>query len=130
MKIFKSLKDVLIPALNLVDDLHLTEEEKRATKIKLLSIQNDIQSKVLSYEAELVKAQQRQVEIELTNKDWLQRNWRPITMLVFLSLIVLDSFKVLPGELNESVWSIVKFGLSGYVVGRSVEKTVGNIMRK
>lgn len=127
MQIFGFIQDVLKPAFNLVDELHTSEEEKNNARVKLLNIQNEFQSKVLDYESKLIESQQKQIQIELIGKGWLQRNWRPITMLVFLLLIVLDSFKLIPGGLDPSAWSVVKFGLSGYVVGRSLEKTVGSL---
>ena len=55
---------------------------------------------------------------------WLQKNWRPITMLTFLALVVCDSFGQLKFPLAPEAWTLLQIGLGGYVPGRSIEKTV------
>jgi hypothetical protein len=58
-------------------------------------------------------------------------------MLVFVALIVARWFGFAAPNLSEAeylkLWSIVEFGLGGYVVGRSVEKiapTIADAVRK
>lgn len=52
--------------------------------------------------------------------------WRPIVMLTFTSLIVARWLGFSAPGITEAeimkLWSIVEFGLGGYVVGRSAEK--------
>ena len=79
--------------------------------------------KVANIELEFGKLQS-QVIIAEAQGNWLQRNWRPITMMVFLLLIILDSFKILPNPLAPEIWGLLMIGLGGYVVGRSAEKVV------
>lgn len=55
--------------------------------------------------------------------DFLTRSWRPVTMYVFLGLIVVAQLGV-TGPVPEPVWPIVQFAMGGYVVGRSLEKAV------
>ena len=62
-------------------------------------------------------------------QSFLQRNWRPITMLTFLILVVLDSFGLLSTPLAPEAWVLLQLGLGGYVVGRTAEKIVPNILR-
>lgn len=64
---------------------------------------------------------------EAQGKSWLQRTWRPITMMVFLVLVVLDSFGWLPNPLAPQAWTLLSIGLGGYVVGRSAEKVVDKL---
>jgi len=45
-------------------------------------------------------------------------------MLVFLGLVVADSFGWLPNPLPPQAWTLLQIGLGGYVVGRSVEKGI------
>lgn len=52
----------------------------------------------------------------------MQRNWRPITMLTFLVLVVGDALGLLPFRLAEQAWDLLQLGMGGYVIGRSVEK--------
>jgi hypothetical protein len=71
------------------------------------------------------------IKAEAESKHWLTSNWRPITMLVFVVLIVARWFGWAAPNLSEAeyikLWTIVEFGLGGYVVGRSVEKVTPTI---
>lgn len=62
---------------------------------------------------------------------FLARNWRPAVMLFFTGLVGAYWLGYTAPNLPEStvleLLSIVKFGLSGYVVGRSVEKVAPSI---
>ena len=66
------------------------------------------------------------VKTEAASSHWLAANWRPLLMLTFGALIVARWFGWAAPNLSEAeylkLWSIVEFGLGGYVVGRSVEK--------
>jgi hypothetical protein len=66
------------------------------------------------------------IKAEASSGNSLASSWRPITMLVFVGLITARWFGWAAPELSEAeylkLWSIVEFGLGGYVVGRSVEK--------
>lgn len=77
------------------------------------------------------------VKTEAASSHWLAANWRPVLMLVFGGLIVARWFGWAAPNLSEAeyikLWSIVEFGLGGYVVGRSVEKiapTVASALKK
>lgn len=71
------------------------------------------------------------VKTEAASSHWLAANWRPLTMLTFCGLIVARWFGWAAPNLSEAeylkLWSIVEFGLGGYVVGRSVEKIAGPV---
>jgi len=71
------------------------------------------------------------VKTEAASSHWLAANWRPLLMLVFGGLIVARWFGWAAPNLSEAeylkLWSIVEFGLGGYVVGRSVEKIAGPV---
>jgi hypothetical protein len=71
------------------------------------------------------------VKTEAASSHWLAANWRPLVMLTFCGLIVARWFGWAAPNLSEAeylkLWSIVEFGLGGYVVGRSVEKIAGPI---
>jgi hypothetical protein len=77
------------------------------------------------------------IKAEASSGNSLASSWRPITMLVFVGLITARWFGWAAPELSEAeylkLWSIVEFGLGGYVVGRSVEKiapTVAEALRR
>ena len=60
--------------------------------------------------------------------NWLQRSWRPLMMLTFTGLIVARWLGYAAPNLQPDeylkLWDIVQLGIGGYVIGRSVEKTV------
>lgn len=71
------------------------------------------------------------VQQEAASSHFLASSWRPITMLTFVTLIVARWFGFAASGLAEgeylALWDIVKLGLGGYVIGRSVEKVVPSI---
>lgn len=71
---------------------------------------------------------------EAASQHFLAANWRPITMLTFVGLIVARMFGYTAEGISEAeyieLWSLVKIGLGGYVVGRSVEKTAPSLLAR
>jgi hypothetical protein len=65
-----------------------------------VKLQNDVAVKVIDYQSKLLDSQTRLIEAEAKGQSWLQRNWRPITMITFLFLVVMDSFGLLSFRLN------------------------------
>tara|TARA_R110000737_G_scaffold51220_2_gene72424 strand:+ start:10075 stop:10479 length:405 start_codon:yes stop_codon:yes gene_type:complete len=74
------------------------------------------------------------VTAEANSDHWLAANWRPITMLTFV-FIIANNYILYPYlalffeeapklEIPPDMWALLKIGLGGYVVGRSVEKAV------
>jgi len=66
------------------------------------------------------------IQAEATGESWLQRNWRPLTMIWFSILVGGYWFGYTPENLSEeailSLFGLIKLGLGGYVLGRSAEK--------
>ena len=124
MKLFSLIGQIFEPAAKLIDDIHTSDEEKLKLGNALAVIQNEIYSKVIEYETELLNAKTSIITSEANGQSWMQRNWRPITMLTFLALVVCDSFGWLANPLAAEAWTLLQIGLGGYVAGRSVEKTV------
>ena len=127
MGIFDFLGSVIKPITDLIDNLTTTDEEKISLKNELVKIQNNMAEKVLEYQGKLLDSQTRLIEAEAKGQSWLQRNWRPITMITFLFLVCMDSFGVLAFRLSNQAWLLLQIGLGGYVVGRSGEKIVGKL---
>jgi hypothetical protein len=78
--------------------------------------------RVLEYEQRLLESRASIITAEAKGDSFLQRSWRPITMLTFLALTVGDSLGWLPNPLAPQAWTLLQLGLGGYVVGRSGEK--------
>ena len=82
---------------------------------------------MLDVEKQMVQAKSSVITAEANGQSWLQRNWRPITMLTFLVLVVCDSFGLLnPFRLAPQAWTLLQIGMGGYVIGRSAEKSCQN----
>jgi len=65
---------------------------------------------------------------EAQGHSWLQRNWRPLTMVTFVGLIVAKWLGFTAPGISEALemelFAIIKIGIGGYVLGRSAEKGI------
>lgn len=86
---------------------------------------------LLHAQGEIEKAAAQIIQTEAASTHWLAANWRPLTMITFTCLIVARWMGWVAPNLSEAeylkLWSIIEFGLGGYVVGRSVEKIAPSI---
>ena len=130
MAITQLIGELFKPVTTLVDDIHTSEEEKFKIKKEMSRIQSDVQIKLLDYEKQMVIAKSSAITAEANGQSWLQRNWRPITMLTFLGLVVCDSFGLLAFRLADQAWTLLQIGMCGYVIGRSCEKVLPKIISK
>jgi hypothetical protein len=134
MAILDFIGSIFKPAADLVDNLTTSDEERLTIEKQKLEIQKEItqieaavRTKMIEYESKLQESQAKIIQAEATSSSWLTSNWRPITMLTFVALIVLRWLGLLPHiteDVEKQLFEIIKFGLSGYVVGRSLEKSV------
>lgn len=122
MSIWKAVTGLFQPVADLVDNLHTSEEERLTIKAKVFELQTQTATEIMAYERQLLESQSKVIMAEAQGQSWLQRNWRPITMLTFLILVVCDAFGLLAFRLADDAWTLLQIGLGGYVVGRSVEK--------
>lgn len=106
-----AVSGILSPVRDVIDELHVSDEERGA----LLAAVQESESRVLQARTQVLTS------VNLRG-NWLQRSWRPITMLTFLALVVGDSFGILSSPLAPEAWNLLKIGLGGYVAGRSLEK--------
>lgn len=128
MSIINLIKDIFKPAVELVDELHTSTEEKLEQKAKTLNTYAEAIDKALQYEGEMLKERAKIVEAEAKSEHWLTSTWRPIVMLTFCGLVVLDQTGMLAFRLAGEAWTLLQIGLGGYVVGRSAEKVVPPIV--
>lgn len=75
------------------------------------------------------------IRAEANSQSWLTRNWRPITMMVFV-VIIANNYILYPYlslffreapmlEIPPDMWDLLKLGIGGYIAGRSIEGAVG-----
>lgn len=127
MGVVDFIAGIFKPAAELIDNLHTSDEEKQIQANALVSLQNQITGKMLDLDAQLLAAKSQIITAEASGQSWMQRNWRPITMLTFLMLVVFDSFGWLANPLAQESWTLLQIGLGGYVIGRSGEKIVKQV---
>lgn len=93
--------------------------------------EQEVLVQLMQHQQQIETAAAQIINTEAASSHWLAANWRPLTMLVFVTLIVARWFGWAAPNLAEAeyikLWSIVEFGLGGYVVGRSVEKIAPGI---
>ena len=115
----------------LIDRLWPDPAQRDAAKLKLMELQQSGALAQLAAETELSKGAADIVKTEAASGNLLTSSWRPITMLVFVVLIVARWFgwaapNLQPAEYLK-LWDIVQLGLGGYVIGRSVEKIMPSV---
>ena len=117
-----SILQPLLGGLFGVIDKAVTDKDL-AQKIKF-----DLQAQAMAGKMKELDTAAAVIVAEAKGGSWLQRSWRPLTMLTFTGLIVakwlgFTAAGITP-ELEIELLSIIKVGLGGYVVGRSGEKIV------
>ena len=127
MSFLSFLGAAIAPVTKLIDDLHTSDEERETLRVQFQGLQNQITTQVIALESQLITAKSSIITAEANSQSWLARNWRPITMLTFLVLVVLDAFGWLAFRLSSEAWALLQIGLGGYVVGRSMEKIVPKV---
>ncbi|MHC8508739.1 MAG: 3TM-type holin [Rhodospirillales bacterium] len=100
------------------------EDKDQAAQIKA-----KLQEMAITGGMKEIEAAAKVVAAEAQGESWLQRNWRPMLMCLF-GVIVANNYIIAPlfgaarAEIPPDMWDLLKLGVGGYVVGRSVEKGV------
>jgi len=133
LEIFSFVSKIFTQAAKLIDDLHNSDEEKLTLRNELAKLENATTMKVIEYESKLLEARSSVIMAEVGSDSWLAKNWRPMTMLTFVGIVVSYWFGYSPPNATpediDNIFMLIKLGLTGYVVGRSVEKSV-EILKK
>ena len=117
------IKAIAAPILGIIDKAVPNKDQANQLKADITNALINFDTKALEKSADVIIA-------EAQGDSWLQRCWRPITMLTFTTLIVAHWLGLtapnLPQEQVMALLDIVKIGLGGYVLGRSAEKVAKN----
>ena len=102
-----------------------------ADELKRLEAQQKFIVEIMAQSGAMEQAAADIVKSEAASQHWLAANWRPLTMLVFVALIVARWFGWAAPNLSDAeylkLWDIVQLGLGGYVIGRSAEKILPSV---
>lgn len=70
----------------------------------------------------------------LTQGSFLEKNWRPVLMVILMIILVFSFFGYIPSHLNDAVsptmdkiWTLLQIGLGGYLPLRTLEKIVSQM---
>jgi hypothetical protein len=126
------LKGVIDGIGLLIDKVSTTDAERLEAKKQMLEIQSKLYTAALQADADIAKSKADVIKAEATSESWLTRNWRPIVMMLFATVVahnyLLSPWFGLPRiELPPDMWRLLELGLGGYVVGRSVEKIIPSV---
>tara|TARA_R110000796_G_scaffold95459_2_gene200694 strand:+ start:24332 stop:24790 length:459 start_codon:yes stop_codon:yes gene_type:complete len=123
----KALSAITGPLFGVVDQMVTDKDE--ANRLK-----QEIQSQLIDSENSIVKAQMQIILAEAGGESWLQRNWRPLLMIVIIA-IVANNYLIAPYlgamfgvgltlPLPDALWDLMTLGVGGYVASRGVEKSI------
>ena len=117
----------------LVKTLFKTIDKTIENKADAERIKQSIQQQLLSGQLKELEAQAAIIVAE-SKGGILQRNWRPLLMIIFAGLIVAHWFGYtapnIPESVQNSLLNIVLVGMGGYIVGRSSEKIMDKYKEK
>ena len=102
-------------------------------KTKVAEFEKELETLEKSGQLETLANRFGVIQAEARSSHFLTATWRPITMLTFVAIIA-NNYIIYPYlslfwpeaptlEIPPDMWALLKIGLGGYVVGRSVEKT-------
>jgi hypothetical protein len=120
---------------NAFDKNFTSDQERLAAKSELVKEAGDIVDKL--------NVLQQQVILSESVGNWMQRSWRPLSMFIFVGIIVCTwilfplinifahstdlSLLIVQLKDSDKFWGVVELGFGGYVIGRSAEKIVDSI---
>lgn len=116
--------------LDIIDDL--VEDKDKANELKA-EIKKQIEKQAHKERNALIKEQSKIVGLEVQGESWLQRNWRPLLMIIVISIIA-NNYIIVPYlsaifpdyvhvlKLPNGLWALLNVGVGGYVAGRTGEK--------
>ena len=112
---------------SIIERLWPDPAQQADAKLKLLAMQHSGELQELVSAAGIIQAEAQSVH-------WLTANWRPLTMMTFVTIIA-NNFIIYPYlslfwgeaprlEIPPDMWDLLKIGIGGYVAGRSGEKMI------
>lgn len=124
-------KETIASIGNTIDKIDKSDE-KLEMQLRYKQLLMEMEGSYLSYETKLMESQSKIIESEAKGESWLQRNWRPLLMLICM-FIVLNNYVLVPyfnipvAVLDDHIWRLMEMGVTGYVAGRSLEKISENL---
>ena len=105
------------PAADLVDELNVSVEEKGKLVNELAKIQAEVHEKSIDL-----------MKVEASSQNFLVATWRPICSIGLILAILMDGH--FGFNASEKIYDLANIFLGVYGGGRSLEKIMGNVLKK
>jgi hypothetical protein len=96
--------------------------------------QAEVELALTQIDGQIKQYQSNVLIAEIQGNSWMQRNWRPLLMLVciaiigeqylFVPLVKMFWTQVPILTLPSELWTLMEIGVGGYIAGRTIEKTI------
>lgn len=106
----------------LIDNVSTTDQEK-------LSLKNQLSKIVMDTMISISQDNLTSRNAEIKSDSWLASNWRPIVMLGLFFILVHAHFTGTLEAMPPDFLKLIKIGLGGYGVTRSVEKIADKVTK-
>jgi len=117
-------KDILATLQSSTEAAEKAKEFENQYKETILNSILKHQEVMAQHKADIITAESK-------GESWLQRNWRPLTMVAFVVLLFLYWFGVQPKNVTPDIimqlFSLLKIGIGGYIGSRGIEKVVKSV---
>jgi hypothetical protein len=134
--VIKGITTVIGKLFGLIDDVYTSGEERLEARQRVMELQGEAFRVVAELQMAELEAQKSIITAEAKGESWIQRSWRPITMLTFV-VVIANNYIVAPylsyfmGEsvvlpVPAGMWTLLTVGIGGYIGGRSLEKVAQN----
>ena len=120
MSFFKFLGDIFRPAADLIDNLHVSDEERGMLRNQFAEIEARVSIQMMELQAASIEATSKLAVAEQKYGSILSRNWRPIASLSLLVLIMAMGLEFIP--INTLILQIAGGFLGIFGIGRTLEK--------
>ena len=126
--IFDPLAKLVKGVGDIIDNVDTSDEERLTKQNELAAIVNEFQAKLLDHEVAMAEEQASVILTEANGKSWVQRNWRPMLMVVFMAILVNNMILlpyvpgVQPLEFPAQFWVLLTVGVGGYIGARTYDK--------
>lgn len=118
-----TIKSIASSIAPIIDQLTTSDDEKSKAKENLTNI-------VLTNLVAIVEAKKEVLKQEMKG-NWLQKSWRPLTMLSFVVILICKWFGLtnseIPVELELELMGLLKIGIGGYIGARTVEQVAKTV---
>lgn len=117
---FKWITDLFGGVSKTIETLDVSGNQKRKIRNELAQIQADLSEKYVELAKAELEARSAMVKAESASDKLIVYAWRPVTSLVFVGLIVADSFGL--ATVDPQLYSLATAFLGLTTAGRGLEK--------